>query len=202
MRGKKIGVLLFFFLVIYLPLAVNLLRIHTNTVLTGVAQGSDYKRPSFSYASFLSGAYQKQFDDWYNNNFGMRTDVIKLYNQFRYSVFSQASSVVVGKEKELYENTYISYHYVTDPKYDYSKEYMDKLINDLSALQQIMDDNNKEFMVLITPSKTTFYPGDIPSSYQQEAIPGGENYYPEFAQALGSSGINYTDCVELMKDNP
>jgi hypothetical protein len=66
--------------------------------------------PQLTLQSFASGAFQRDAEQYSRENFGFREWHIRLFNQFRHSLFGQTTNqfVVKGKDgKTFFEESYI-----------------------------------------------------------------------------------------------
>ena len=55
------------------------------------------ERPAFSWHSFISGEFQKQFDDWFSTVLGFRGHLVRSDNQLNFSLFRELSSASCWK---------------------------------------------------------------------------------------------------------
>ncbi|MGD0020837.1 MAG: hypothetical protein ABSC54_00895 [Smithellaceae bacterium] len=152
------------------------------------------KRPHFTIDSWISGKYQEQFTNWFNQRFGLREIFIRLNNQLYYILFDKSymynQSIIIGKQKQLYEREYID---------DYTKHVvpmtfvqMNNLAEQIAEVQNLFKKHGVPFLVLITPNKAYTYPEYIPDAFFYNPISQQRNYdliLPLFDQHR----INYID---------
>lgn len=81
----------------------------TNLELAGITFNEP--RPQFIWNEWFNHSFQDKFNKWFNHFYGARALFVRLGNQINYSVFSKSymydQSIIIGKEKQLYEVAYI-----------------------------------------------------------------------------------------------
>jgi hypothetical protein len=170
------------------PLLNNVLHIIKSKDLEGAVQVSP--DVTFSIEGWLSGVYQQDKEKYFNDNFGFRSDLIRVHNQLGYSLFDKlnAKSVVLGKDNYLFEKGYIDAYYG-------GNFIGDSLIDDRIRKIQILSDTfasmGKKMIVVLAPSKVRFYPDKIPDSLRKTVLPGN---YERYSQHLKLSGKQVFDC--------
>lgn len=187
----KISYILLLLVMSLLPLLQMKYDIFTKMTLNGVTQRVEF--PKLSYHSFISGEYQKKFEMWFNQNFGLREYYVKINNQIYYSLFNQTppnSQVMIGKEKQLFEKAYINeYLNIIQP---ITPELLEKKVIELKKLQDLLQLRGKPFLLFITPSKTAIYPEYIPDQLKVLQTNKPRNY-DTIIPLLNKYGVNYVD---------
>lgn len=194
---EKIFIIIFMLLIMF-PYLNSLTHIIKNEELKGVSE--EKSKPTYGVKSYLKGEYQTDFDDYYLENFPYRNIAIKNYNQLRYTLFNKGT-VIVGKEKYLYEESYIKEYLGID--IEVSDEYMNNLMNNLNVINSICKQNNKEMYIIITPSKAEIMSEYIPDKYYALASEN-EGYirgYDLLTEKLNNMGIKYFDSPKYLKEN-
>ena len=66
-------------------------------------------KPELTKASFASGDYQSDIEQYISENFGFREFFIRVYNQLDYSCFRDIpnDNIIEGKDRELFLNMYL-----------------------------------------------------------------------------------------------
>ncbi|MBK9291433.1 MAG: hypothetical protein IPM52_07385 [Bacteroidetes bacterium] len=143
-------------------------------------------KPSFSVSNFLNGTYQDSLNTWLEHHVGFRPDLIRIYNQLRYSLFDTvtANAVVRGKNGFLYETNYIRALYGLDYVGD---EQVEKHATQLSQISEWLGRHNKHLVVLLAPGKASFFPEHVPDRFASAAV-GKRNDF-EYAKALSARGV-------------
>jgi alginate O-acetyltransferase complex protein AlgJ len=184
-----------------LPLMQLNFNIFPAAQLHGVENNAD--RPTLSLANISNGEYQKKADQWINQHFGLRDFFVKTSNQFYYSLFNETppnNSIVVGKENQLYINSYITDYLNIIPPLD--PNVLEKKVKEIKALQDALKEIGKTYIVLITPSKAAIYPEYIPNQFT--ALRGNSNRirnYDVIIPLLNKYGINYIDGHQITMDH-
>ena len=182
-------VLCFFVMLLY-PLYGGF--IDENLTLSGVTSTTT-KQP-FSVEAAMDGSYQSSLNSWMESNFAGRKALIKIRSQLLFSLGKESpnNNVVIGKDNYLFESGYIltelGISRVTDPNY------FEDLMNKLTQLDRILQENGKELYLFITPSKAYFCKDKIPDVYRENSDDKLEaNDYTEFLQYLKETDLRYFD---------
>ena len=198
MRNNKvqIGFVILFFLIIFIPgllMIFNPIGTRAENQSFGGVEARTVQ-PVFSVESALNGQFQIQFTKWFSENFGMRTLLIKINNQVYYTFFSKSfmlkSSLIIGKERVLYDKGYIDEYCGLIPAY--SDEKLQQVVEKAAVLQQKLANRGIGFAFLITPSKVSMYPELVPETYMQQKKQHPRSY-DKLLPLLKQSGINYVD---------
>jgi len=159
------------------------------------------EKPLFSMSSWFSGTYQQQYQKYRDDQPGFRPDLVRLFNQIDYSLFSQphAAKIIVGNKGYLFGDQYIEAFIGTNFT---GEKYIDQQVKKLKYLQDFFWNKKKILLLTIfTPDKGTFYPEMIPDRFlakKQE-----KNNYSCFVKKCQEAGINVIDFNSLfllMKD--
>ncbi|MDP4281157.1 MAG: hypothetical protein Q8867_03315 [Bacteroidota bacterium] len=162
--------------------------IHSNS-LNGVFESTP--QPVFSRKTWLDGNFQDQLRKYVEDSAGFKSDFVRLYNQFDFSLFSipHAEKIVAGKNGNLfgeqYIESYLGRNFVgkefIDEKVALTKKLQDKLWNEKKIL----------LLVIFTPDKGTFFPEDIPDHYLREKK--DINNYSCYVKKYKEAGVNFID---------
>ena len=180
------------FICILLFLFVFLCQYKLNFVHLKPLNGASAKKekPALSINSWFSGEYQKQFEDFFNEEFGFRTVLVKLNHEIDFLCFKKAHAawVIVGKKNYIYESGYIDAYY--------GKDYIgeEKINNYLRQIKQIQDTlkkRNKLFLLVFAPGKASFYPEFIPDKYKTDIHPISN--YKAFSKKAEELHLDYID---------
>ncbi len=190
MLNKATKYILFIFcvLIVFLPLLQRLFSIIHIQELYGKYEMAD--KPEISKESWFNCDYQKQWDKYINDKVGFRPLFIRTHNQIYYSIFhtSASESITLGKEGYIYEtsyiNSYIGLDYIGDKEH---KIRFDKL----KKLQDTLQSLNKEFIIILAPSKASFYPEYIPDRFFIK--PRKKTNYEEVTKQLSKTNVPYID---------
>jgi len=163
----------------------------SKTNITGVSQ--TVNKPTFSYNDIKSGDFQKQYENWFNQNYGLKDIIVKTNNQIYYSLFNetpQSSQVILGKSGQLIESIYISeYLNLIEPL---NVDFLESKVKQIKELQVQLNSIGKTHLLLITPSKASIYPEYIPERYKMLRVDKIRNY-DLLIPLLDKYGVNYID---------
>jgi len=154
--------------------------------LIGVADST--LRPVFSIKAYYTSEFQPVFQKYTEEKMGFRPTLIRLRNQFDYSVFryTQASGVVIGKNGMLFNITYIQNYMGSVFKGE------QEIRSEISRLKMIQDElkkHNVDFLVIFAPGKATYYSELIPGYFRKRPVTN----YQAYIENLSGSGINFID---------
>jgi hypothetical protein len=162
-----------------------------------------HEYPKLSFKDILDGSFQNQFEKWFNERLPLRLTMTYIYNQILYTIFDSTDTYIqIGKENYLIEPTYPqSYLMEYD---DNTSDLLKNKINILFSLQKELKTHNKEFLVIITPSKASIYPDKLPLAYMPyvsmkmngEYLPNGHEIFVNYANELG---LNYFDRHDMFE---
>ena len=102
----------FFFIVIFIIcITFPYINSKTNIIKKQKLYGDEKlsSKPIYTHKEYFKGNYQKQYENYYLENFPSRNIIIKIYNQLRYDFFN-LGSVIIGKEDYLFEEKLESYY--------------------------------------------------------------------------------------------
>lgn len=186
-KGKHIllsGVLM----VLLLPLLQQLKPFLHLAPLNGVSNVA--VKPELNRDLYWDGKYQEGMNAWLNEQFGFRPALVRIINQLRYSLFSVSTvpGVVLGKNKELYMESYID-------------EYTGKNYKGLAALKDIVSKTKRvqdslwktgiDLVVVFAPGKASFSPGNIPDHYLK--CKQDSTNYAIYVKLFNDAGVHFID---------
>lgn len=154
-------------------------------------------KPELSKESWFSCDYQKQYDKYFNDKIGFRPMFIRIHNQIYYSIFSTyaSESITLGKDGYIYETNYINAYIGLD--YIGDKEIKIKL-DKLKKLQDTLQSLNKEIIIVLAPSKASFYPEYIPDKFLVK--PRKKTNYEEVSNQLSKTNLPYIDFSKWFRE--
>jgi hypothetical protein len=154
--------------------------------LAGVADST--KCPVLTAGSYYYRGFQPVFEKHIEERMGFRPALIRLRNQFDYSLFryTEAPGVVIGKNGMLFIESYIQNCRGSVFKGE------TQIKNDVRRIRMIQDElkkHNVDFLLIFAPGKATFYSELIPDRYWQRPLTN----YQYYMKTLAGSGINFID---------
>ena len=194
------GILLFFILLLLaLPAVQKRFQLVTSKPLSGVFTAT--AMPWASLKTWMNGTYQEQCRNYLEDSVGFKPDMVRLYNQIEFSLFSiaHAERVVVGKHNELYGKEYIIGYLGTNFP---GEHFIDEKIRELKFVQDYLWQEKRIFvMVLIPPDKGSFYPEFIPDRFLRAPHhQTGRDYFTKKAAVAGINVLDFNPWFRAMKD--
>ena len=171
-----------------------LFRADNKTTLVGVTLAS---KPELTKAGVMDGSYQSSWGKWMNDNFYGNTMIVKCHNQLQYSLFHDVG-VWVGKNGYLFYKDE-SYNYAAGRKTNtQSQDVFDQYAMKIAEMQRKLADCGKDFVYVITPSKSEVYPELLP--WNERAIAdryakGDGTSRDMLLKAFDKYGVNYYDTL-------
>lgn len=98
--------------------------------------------------------------DWFEDNIGLRDEMIKISQTFSYNVIHASSSgkIELGKDGWLYYALQDNIKIASNTYEDFSTEQMEEYSQKLKALSNSLESEGIDFVVLLPPSKVSIYP--------------------------------------------
>lgn len=185
---------IFFFLFF---LCVNfILRVPEKTVINGIYDKAEYPAKT---DSIWNGQYQGKYSKWFNENFGKHNFILKIYNQFKYSVFNEGNlRWILGSNKYIFDvyqtKSCFTAKNIDDDYYNYAKE--------IAEFQKKIISLGKKTIFVLTPCKAEIYPEELPWNYKYlvNKYYKSENIEREkLISAFNANGVIYYDSTEDIK---
>ena len=179
-----------------LPMLQSKFTFFDQEKLEGVTTVTD--KPEFNKKNYWDLVWQENYNKYLNDNFGFRTQFVKAYNQVLYSLFNttKAPGVVVGKEGELFIESYID-DYIGRNFIGKSK--ISQNVLKIKQLQDSLKARGKDLIVVFAPGKASFYPELIPNNYiAKKKDSTNYNYY---ANEFANKQVNFIDLNKWFHQN-
>ena len=173
-------------------------RFANTTALVGVTSTSYL--PNISFDTVLDGTYQLSFSKWLSDNFYKYTEIVKCHNQIEYGVFGDGiGDWIQGEDGYLFSKsqtyTYVGGDHANINTYEQYLEYA----STIAEVQELLKEDGKDFIFLITPIKAEIYPEYIPW-YEKMILKrhgNGENSARKMLiRALEEFGVDYYDVTQ------
>jgi hypothetical protein len=145
----------------------------------------------FSDSLWIEGKFQEQAVKHFDDSLGLKSDLVRLYNQIDYTLFRDvhASKVALGKNDCLFPIEYLNAHSGKDFG---GATALEARINNLKKLQDFLWTKYKIFLlVVLCPDKPSFYSEYIPDRYRSKANIISNAAY--FAKRGAEKGIHVID---------
>jgi len=159
------------------------------------------KKPVFSKQAWSTGAFQFNYNNWLEENIGLRPHFVRLNNQIDYSLYriTHAEGVIVGKKDVLFEYDYIRAYLGDD---FIGKQTLDKKMRRLKFMQEFLKkEKNIHLLLILEPSKARYEPEYIPESFNPDQRTLSN--YEYILELAGKHNIDHLDLNQYflqMKD--
>ena len=149
-----------------------------------------FEKPAFTFETWKSGDFQKNYEKYLNNNFGFRSTFIRINNQQAFSFYNEAKAngVLIGKENYLYEKNYLKAYLGTD---FIGEKAIQSQVFKLRKIQDTLQKLNKDLLMIFAPGKGTFFPEFMPDYCAKQKR--NKTNYSSYLAAMKSKNINYLD---------
>jgi hypothetical protein len=168
-----------------------------NVELVGVETARP--RVAFSQLNLLKGDYQRDCASAFDREFIPRGGFIKLICELDYRLFRtsplKSGGAVVGREDQLYQVDYLKEYFL----YRRSHEDMARFVAKVQALHQQCQSRGIALAFVLTPSKASVYPEDLPPAWRKSYDPR-PRAYDQLVPLLRSAGIPVVDGHALTLD--
>lgn len=186
--------LLLYIAAVLVPLAGSSLATLVRSVVKGARGGLD-PLPVFTPARWLEGSFQKDCEDWYGENFVGRTFLVRTSNQLSYTLFDEVpfkgrAKLVLGKNRNLFAYQYIHAYYGRDAL---PPVVLEAFAKDLRRFQDYLRGRGVAFLFMLTPSKASIYPEDIPDHLGEPSGRPAPSDYEILLPLLAKHGVETFD---------
>lgn len=152
---------------------------------------------AFSWKKWWTGEYQNQKEEYLNENFPFRNDMVRLNNQIDYSLFGILNSAsVIGKDKYLYEQHYIDAYFGKD---FVGTSTIDNQVKEIKTLQEALSNRGKYLITVIAAGKGQYYPEYFPKEYENHKK--DSTNYETFVKAAERYNLNFIDYSKWIVGN-
>lgn len=147
----------------------------------------------FTAQNWFDGVYSESKEKYLNDNIGFHHFLIRLNNQYHFSLFNKAfaKGVIAGKDGFLFEKKYLEAHAGLDYV---GEEEIKTRFEKLKFIQDTLAKKGIYFAVLFAPGKATYYPEYIPAPYNVSTT---KTNYLEYIKIAKQTGVNFYDFNEL-----
>lgn len=149
-----------------------------------------FEKPDFTFETWKTGEFQKNYEKYLDNNFGFRSTFIRINNQQAYSFYNEAKAngVIIGKENYLFEKNYLKAYLGTDY---IGEQAIESQVFKLRKIQDTLQKLNKDLLMIFAPGKGTFFPEYMPDYCAKQKR--SKTNYAGYLSAMKSQKINYLD---------
>jgi len=183
-----------FFMLIIFPTInkeLNLIKVHE-------LDGAFYplSKPAFSLDNWLTGDFQNKFSPWLEENIGLRPFFVRVFNQFRYSVYREATSYgcMIGRDRVLFHSGY--YDAYTGVNSVGRKKAGDQ-VRKMKYIQDRLAEQGLTFLYVMAPGKVSVYNDYLPGYLDTVAC--DTSNHKLVAEECTRQGVNHLDFVPYFK---
>lgn len=180
----------------------NLIQPYEGTPIIGMIDKVPRSKPIFSLAKIMNGTWQKEYENWFDYGIAFRAPLIRLHNQFYYSIFSKSymfdGGIIIGKHHYLYELPFLI-KYCNSHAVKFQQDDFNLWMDNLKKIADFFQKRGQTFIYLITPSKAAYFPEYLPKNYQ--CYSDKRSDYPYVVEALKKANIRYVDSAALVMNN-
>lgn len=158
------------------------------------------KKPVWQFENFMNSTFQDSLVKYIEQNIGFRPDLVRLNNQYKYSLFDTVSArgAIEGKDGYLFEYNYIKAYYGLDYV---GMDTIQKHIEQTVFVNNWLEKNNKHLVVAFAPGKGSFFPEHIPEEYKPDSIfPKNEATYYRLLKENQIKVISGNEIFASVKD--
>jgi len=179
-----------FLIILILPLTIEFLNLEKGY---GLDEKRDLKeKPEF----IISKDYARKFEDYYNDNFGLRKSIIGFYNKLKLSLFKVSTNpdlVQIGK------NGFLLYNSKKDKIYDsysntnlFSPSGLEAAGDKHWQWQELLAGKNIKYIIGFWPNKHSIYPENLPGTMKRQ-IQSDSSLADQVVAYFGKKGIPIFD---------
>ena len=156
------------------------------------------EKPKFKKENYWDLSWQEKYTTYLNDNFGLRSLLIRIYNQGQFELFktTKAPGVVIGKQGELFIESYID-DYIGRNFIGHSK--ITTQVQKIKLLQDSLKARGKDLIVVFAPGKASYYPELIPDRYINKKKDSSN--YTSYAKTFVQRGVNFIDLNKWFFEN-
>jgi hypothetical protein len=143
-----------------------------------------------NWASLLdrNSSFAREFEDYFNDNYGFRDLLIRTKNQLDYSLFHRSDKVLIGRGDWLFYKSVVEQEQIAAERF--SDETWNGVYDRFLALNQALASRGITLVVISCPVKNTIYPEHLPPSAPRRPVP------PAYGR-LRTFFVNHPDIVVI-----
>lgn len=123
--------------------------------------------------------YPKSFEEYSNDQFGFRQELVQLNNRLHRVLYSSTKDVVFGKDGWLYAKKNRDFRNAIR----FSGEHLENWRHNLEAKYDWLQSRGIDYLFVVAPDKHTIYPEYLPSSYSQIRQESSTTQFVAYMQA-------------------
>jgi hypothetical protein len=157
--------------------------------------------PSLALSTWRDGSYQRDAERATSRRIAKRGPFARAYNQLIWNVLGATPAgrwFVVGRHRELYAALSVREYCDTFRPTRVSDMVLQAFAVQAAAFARMLKERRRAFIVVLTPSKTDFQPGDIPR-FQCTGGEAPNRVAPRLITALLQAGVPVVDGTSMTK---
>ena len=169
--------------------------IYSDTALHGVQP--PVVLPDFNRRNLFSGVFTHQYATYFGRDFPLLAAAVRAKGQLYWSVLHQSPAwyISIGRHDVLYENAYLDEYCSRDIAAfaPVAEAWAAKLME----MQRWYAGRGKIFLYLLTPSKASIEPENMPPGWPCSAsLADRQGFHAAYRAILDRAGVNLVDAVE------
>jgi len=201
MRYIHKGLFVLIMAVMLISPVAKVLENYTESTLVPLKGHINYAEfPVFSWDSWFTGTYQKDYSNYLEDHIGFRNIFVRSYNQFNWSLFRKPANkgIIPGDNDFLYTINYI------DAYYGRTFIGYDKIRNHCEMIKEVqvkLDSLGIVLFIVLAPGKASMFPENIPERYSLAAsAPTNNQAYLECFREYGIRHIDFHTHFKAIRD--
>ena len=144
----------------------------------------------------LNADWAKEFDTYFSEHFGFRSDLVNAHNTMLDTVFGSSGEddVIIGKDGWLYYSNTVDDYMGTDRMSDREIE---DTAQTLKKMQEYAENNGTKLIFACVPNKNTIYPEYMPYNYLERTE---ESDLERLEKVLSKESVNYCSLESILKE--
>jgi len=147
--------------------------------------------------NWFSADFQRSVSRAFDGSFGLRPLLVRFSNQLYFDVlersFMDSSSIIVGKQGQLYQTPYLFDYTFQRPESDFE---LREFVELLERAQKLLAERGQMFLYMTTPSKAVWHWETLPDFFQTHSQPGPRSYQL-LKPLLAESDVHWLDAAQL-----
>jgi hypothetical protein len=166
MQTKKLGIIAFI-VVLWIPIVAQLLNF---SFLEDTEKRQRAEFPQLSFSAQEVTNFPTKYDDYYKDNFGLRTEFVTLNSLLNYFLFIDApnESITRGREGWLFTSEVVGDQ---QSEYIFTDDDYEKWSDMFTTRAEYLHERNIDYFVLITPDKHRVFPDYYPNIGKNNQTP-------------------------------
>jgi hypothetical protein len=125
-----------------------------------------------------NSSFSREFEDYFNDNYGFRDVLIRTKNQIDFSLFRRSDKVFIGRGDWLFYRSVLEQEQV--PADRVSEKGWNDLFDRFLALNRALALRGITLVVIPCPMKNTIYPENVPNNAPRRRSPSAYDRYRTF----------------------